>query len=75
MSDNELGMFLRIRREAVTPAEVGLPTGPRRRTPGLRRAELATLAGVSVEYLTRLEQGATAARRRPYSPHWPARCG
>ncbi|MET8245409.1 helix-turn-helix transcriptional regulator [Streptomyces sp. NPDC005202] len=57
MSDNELGTFLRTRREAVTPAEVGLPTGPRRRTPGLRRAELATLAGISVEYLTRLEQG------------------
>ncbi|MEV3990479.1 helix-turn-helix transcriptional regulator [Streptomyces sp. NPDC049837] len=57
MSDNELGLFLRTRREAVTPAEVGLPTGPRRRTPGLRRAELATLAGVSVEYVTRLEQG------------------
>ncbi|TDC75137.1 helix-turn-helix domain-containing protein [Streptomyces hainanensis] len=55
--DNELGVFLRTRREAVTPAAVGLPTGPRRRTPGLRRAELATLAGVSVEYLTRLEQG------------------
>lgn len=50
-------MFLRLRREAVTPGEVGLPTGPRRRTPGLRRAELATLAGVSVEYVTRLEQG------------------
>ncbi|MEV2256301.1 helix-turn-helix transcriptional regulator [Streptomyces sp. NPDC050147] len=57
MSDNELGTFLRTSREAVTPAEVGLPTGPRRRTPGLRRSEVATLAGVSVEYLTRLEQG------------------
>jgi len=57
VSDNELGSFLRTRREGVTPAEVGLPTGPRRRTPGLRRAELATLAGISVEYLTRLEQG------------------
>ncbi|MEU7764335.1 helix-turn-helix transcriptional regulator [Nocardia sp. NPDC049190] len=57
MSDNELGLFLRTRRETVTPAQVGLPTGPRRRTPGLRRAELATLAGVSVEYVTRLEQG------------------
>ncbi|MFC7218982.1 helix-turn-helix domain-containing protein [Streptomyces polyrhachis] len=57
MSDNELGLFLRNRREAVTPAEVGLPAGPRRRTPGLRRSELATLAGVSSEYLTRLEQG------------------
>nr|WP_205614990.1 helix-turn-helix domain-containing protein [Streptomyces harenosi] len=52
-----MGTFLRTWREAVTPAEAGLPAGPRRRTPGLRRAELATLAGVSVEYLTRLEQG------------------
>ncbi|MFF0493427.1 helix-turn-helix domain-containing protein [Nocardia sp. NPDC004068] len=57
MSDNDLGVFLRNVREQVTPARVGLPTGPRRRTPGLRRSELATLAGVSVEYLTRLEQG------------------
>ncbi|NJP25704.1 helix-turn-helix transcriptional regulator [Microbispora sp. SCL1-1] len=57
MSDNTLGEFLRSRREAVTPAEVGLPGGGRRRTPGLRRSELATLAGISVEYLTRLEQG------------------
>ncbi|PZF81207.1 helix-turn-helix domain-containing protein [Jiangella anatolica] len=57
MSDNELGAFLRSRRDAITPAEVGLPAGPRRRAPGLRRAELAILAGVSVDYLTRLEQG------------------
>lgn len=57
MSDNELGLFLRVRREGVAPGEVGLPTGPRRRTPGLRRSELAMLAGVSVEYVTRLEQG------------------
>ncbi|WP_227983654.1 helix-turn-helix transcriptional regulator [Nocardia spumae] len=57
MSDNELGTFLRSLRESVSPAQVGLPAGARRRTPGLRRAELATLAGVSVEYLTRLEQG------------------
>lgn len=65
MSDNELGLFLRLRREAVTPAEVGLLAGPRRRTPGLRRAELATIAGVSVEYVTRLEQGRD---RRPSAP-------
>ncbi|MFD4460282.1 helix-turn-helix transcriptional regulator [Nocardia sp. NPDC058480] len=57
MSDNELGLFLRTRRESVSPAEVGLPAGPRRRTPGLRRAEVAMLADVSVEYLIRLEQG------------------
>lgn len=57
MIDGELGAFLRSRREALSPAEVGLPEGPWRRTPGLRRAELATLADVSVDYLTRLEQG------------------
>src|SRR5690349_903696 len=57
VSDNELGLFLRVHREAVTPADAGLPTGPRRRAPGLRRSEVAALAGVSVEYVTRLEQG------------------
>ncbi|MFG1946825.1 helix-turn-helix domain-containing protein [Nonomuraea sp. NPDC048826] len=57
MSGNELAAYLRGLREAVKPADVGLPEGSRRRTPGLRRAELATLAGISVEYLTRLEQG------------------
>lgn len=56
-TDNELGRYLRARREATLPAVVGLAAGSRRRTPGLRRAELATLAGVSVDYLTRLEQG------------------
>nr|WP_281366623.1 helix-turn-helix transcriptional regulator [Nocardioides thalensis] len=52
-----MGTFLRTRRESVRPEDVGLPRGERRRTPGLRRAEVATLAGISVEYLTRLEQG------------------
>lgn len=55
---SELGRFLRARRARVTPADVGLPQGPgRRRTPGLRREELATLAGVSIDYYTRLERG------------------
>lgn len=57
MADNALGGFLRARREAITPATVGLPAGSRRRTPGLRRAELAELAGISIEYLIRLERG------------------
>jgi transcriptional regulator with XRE-family HTH domain len=57
MSETELGAFLRAHREAVPPAAVGLPDGNRRRTPGLRRSELATLADISVDYLTRLEQG------------------
>lgn len=56
--DNTIGRHLRALRESVPPQDVGLPSGVgRRRTPGLRRSELATLAGVSVEYLTRLEQG------------------
>ncbi|WP_051297719.1 helix-turn-helix transcriptional regulator [Brevibacterium album] len=53
----ELGEFLRSRRDRLTPAEVGITSYGRRRVPGLRREELAQLAGVSVTYLTRLEQG------------------
>uniref|UniRef100_UPI003F490F7C helix-turn-helix transcriptional regulator n=1 Tax=Nonomuraea bangladeshensis TaxID=404385 RepID=UPI003F490F7C len=53
-----LGVFLKSRRDQVTPAMVGLRTfGTARRVPGLRREELAQLAGVSVGYYTRLEQG------------------
>ncbi|MET7771510.1 helix-turn-helix transcriptional regulator [Nocardia sp. NPDC005366] len=51
-----LADFLRRRREQLTPAEVGLPPGVRRRTPGLRRDEVALLAGMSTDYYTRLEQ-------------------
>ncbi len=53
----ELASFLRSRRARVTPADVGLPPGPRRRTPGLRREEVAQLAGVGVTWYTWLEQG------------------
>jgi transcriptional regulator with XRE-family HTH domain len=53
----ELGRFLRARRAQVTPSEVGLPTYQGRRTPGLRREELATLAGISSDYYIRLERG------------------
>jgi transcriptional regulator with XRE-family HTH domain len=54
----ELGDFLRSRRSRLSPAEAGARTyGERRRVPGLRREELAQLAGVSVAYYTRLEQG------------------
>lgn len=51
-----LADFLRRRRELLRPADAGLPAGSRRRTPGLRREEVAALAGVSVDYYTRLEQ-------------------
>jgi transcriptional regulator with XRE-family HTH domain len=53
----ELARFLRTCRERLTPAEVGLPDGGRRRTPGLRREELAQLANVGVSWYTWLEQG------------------
>lgn len=56
MDRKELAGFLRGRRERVRPAEVGLEAGTRRRTPGLRREEVARLAGVSVDHYTRLEQ-------------------
>lgn len=52
-----LGEFLRARRDSTSPESLGLTGGARRRAPGIRRSELATLAGVSVEYLTRIEQG------------------
>jgi transcriptional regulator with XRE-family HTH domain len=53
----ELAGFLRSRRERITPDQVGLPTAGRRRTPGLRREEVAQLAGVGVTWYTWLEQG------------------
>ncbi|WP_422735279.1 helix-turn-helix domain-containing protein [Micromonospora sp. WMMD729] len=52
-----LGSYLRARRELVTPSQVGLPTGGRRRVPGLRREEVALLAGISPDYYLRLERG------------------
>ncbi|MFE3901758.1 helix-turn-helix transcriptional regulator [Streptomyces sp. NPDC059153] len=57
-SGDELGRFLRARRTQTSPQSAGLTPGPGvRRTPGLRREELATLAGVSIDYYTRLERG------------------
>lgn len=56
VDSQELGAFLRTRRERISPADVGLPAGARRRTPGLRRDEVAQLAFISTEYYTRLEQ-------------------
>jgi len=53
----ELASFLRSRRERISPEDVGMPPGARRRTPGLRREEVAQLAGVGVTWYTWLEQG------------------
>lgn len=58
----ELGDFLRARRTRLTPESVGLPRHARRRTPGLRREEVAELAGIGVDWYIRLEQG------RPVTP-------
>ncbi|MEV7908108.1 helix-turn-helix domain-containing protein, partial [Streptomyces anulatus] len=56
MDRSSLADFLRRRREALQPQDVGLPTGARRRAPGLRREEVAALAAMSADYYTRLEQ-------------------
>jgi transcriptional regulator with XRE-family HTH domain len=56
-STNVIGQYLRARRELVQPEDVGLQNIGRRRTPGLRREEVAMLAGVSADYYIRLEQG------------------
>lgn len=61
---DELGELLRSRRERLRPGDVGLPGGGRRRTPGLRREEVAALANVSVAYYTVLEQGRAAPPSR-----------
>ncbi|MFD4643416.1 helix-turn-helix transcriptional regulator [Lentzea sp. NPDC058436] len=57
MERNDLAGFLRRRRAVLQPADVGVPAGGRRRTPGLRRFEVAQLAGMSPDYYARLEQG------------------
>lgn len=56
MDKHELGRFLRLHRERLAPATVGLPAHGPRRTPGLRREEVAQLAHISTQYYTRLEQ-------------------
>ncbi|WP_166984262.1 helix-turn-helix transcriptional regulator [Paramicrobacterium fandaimingii] len=57
MDKHELAAFLRNRRDRLQPEDVGLTSGPRRRTAGLRREEVAVLAHISTEYYVRLEQG------------------
>lgn len=57
MNRPELAGLLRTRREALQPEDVGLPRGPRRRTSGLRREEVAELSGMSTDYYARLERG------------------
>ena len=56
-SRTALSDFLRSRRQRITPEQVGLPSGPRRRISGLRREEIAVLTGISPTWYTYLEQG------------------
>jgi transcriptional regulator with XRE-family HTH domain len=70
-TDNQLGDFLRAQRARVTPQEVGLALVSGRRVPGLRREEVAVLAGVSADYYARLEQG---RERTPSAPLIDAIC-
>jgi transcriptional regulator with XRE-family HTH domain len=57
MANRQIGELLRQRRERLNPADCGLPVTARRRTPGLRREEVAELSGISVDWYVRLEQG------------------
>ncbi|MFW6695091.1 helix-turn-helix transcriptional regulator [Streptomyces sp. MAR4 CNX-425] len=57
VNPSALAAYLKSRRDRIRPADVGLPTGPRRRVPGLRREEVAALAGLSADYYTELEGG------------------
>ena len=65
MDKLELAAFLRLHRERLTPAAVGLPAAGPRRTPGLRREEVAQLANISTQYYTRLEQARGPHPSRP----------
>ena len=72
----ELAGFLRARRARLSPRQAGLPeagTPNRRRTPGLRRQEVAQLAGLSVDYYIRLEQARGPAPAGRCWPRWPGR--
>lgn len=87
---NRLGGYLRARRELVSPAQAGIPPGGNRRVPGLRREEVALLAGISPDYYLRLERGrdknpspqvlesiarSTSWPRTPWPSRSPRACG
>lgn len=70
-----LADFLRRRREALTPADLGLPGGMRKRAPGLRRDEVASQAGISYDYYARLEQHRGANPSESVIAYSPEDCG
>ena len=71
---SELSQFLTSRQAKVTPEQAGLPTYGQRRVPGLRREEVASLAGVSVEYYKRLERGNATGASDQVLEALPTRC-
>lgn len=71
---NHFGMTLRGWRERMSPQDSGLEADGERRISGLRREELARLAGISVDYVVRLEQGRAGNPRPKWSPPWPEHC-
>src|SRR5947207_2830692 len=71
---NDIAEFLTSRRERITPEEVGLPSWGPRRVKGLRREEVASLAGVNLEYYKRLERGNAAVSRTACSRRSHGRC-
>ena len=73
MNRSELADFLRTRRARVSPIEMGLPGNSRRRVPGLRREEVAQLAGMSVDYYTGWSRGVGRIRRARSSTRWAGR--
>ena len=71
----ELGAFLRQRRENLDPARLGLPRAGRRRTPGLRREDVAQLADIGITWYTKLEQGRAtrpSTKAPATTPEWAA---
>ena len=75
MATTEFGHTVRRWRDRVSPEAAGLPVGGHRRAAGLRREELALLAGISVDYVTRLEQGRATNPSAQVVEAWPGRCG
>ena len=72
-ASNDIAEFLASRRAKITPEQAGLPSYGKRRVPGLRREEVASLAGVSADYYRRLERGQSVASQSSSSKRWRGR--
>jgi hypothetical protein len=72
---DEIRDFFYSRRARIWPEQVGIATGGNRHLPGLRRQEVAKLAGISAEYCSRIERGNLGGVPNAYSRRWPSRSG